>query len=88
MFTLAQKILRHRKSLKTSNPPVVFCVRCGSTNLDQNSLTEIMCYDCENTIPWNGDLFSIRRGLDPSAESDVTDALEGAERRTAKARVN
>ena len=45
MFTLAQKILRHRKSLKTSNPPVVFCVRCGATNLDQDSLTESMCYD-------------------------------------------
>lgn len=47
-------------SLK-KNQPVVFCVNCGSTNLDQNSTSEIQCYNCRVKGIWNGKKFGVAR---------------------------
>jgi len=41
--------------------PVVFCVKCGSTHIDQNFLTELRCYECGNTLAWDGSKFGINR---------------------------
>jgi len=76
---------RHDETYRESRP-VVFCVRCGSTRLDQNSITELRCYDCGNTLPWDGTLFGIRRR--PEYPEDVTQAFRNADRKTAKSRVN
>lgn len=41
----------YRESVANGSLPVVFCVKCGSTRIDQNSLTELRCYECANTLP-------------------------------------
>lgn len=56
-----KKLATHRRTLKENSLPVVFCVQCGGTCIDQNSLTELRCYTCDSRMPWNADLFSIRR---------------------------
>lgn len=78
------KIRRHNQTFNDFRP-VVFCVRCGSTRVDQNSLTQLRCYDCDNTTAWNGLLFSIRRD---KSTSDVTRAFDNADRATARGRAN
>lgn len=40
---------------------VIFCVNCGSTNLDQNSINQLHCYNCRQVMTWNGFRFSIGR---------------------------
>lgn len=40
---------------------VIFCVNCGSTNIDQNSITELRCYSCHKSIVWNSFSFGIAR---------------------------
>lgn len=70
---------RHRKSAGQFRP-VVFCVKCGSTRIDQNSSTELRCYECGNTVPWDADSFSIRRWQDDVGEGDVQRAIERAGR--------
>ncbi|HLM00234.1 MAG TPA: hypothetical protein VK400_04200, partial [Pyrinomonadaceae bacterium] len=52
------------ESIKT-NKPVIFCVNCGSTNLDQNSVSQIQCYDCGNEGIWSGQKFGIAKDGDP-----------------------
>lgn len=79
------KAERHDKTYQEYKP-VVFCVRCGSTRLDQNSITQLACYDCGNTIPWDGTLFSIRRR--PKYTGDVTSAFLNADKLVARDRRN
>lgn len=81
MPDLIDRIEEHRRSLFVSRRiPVVFCVKCGSTNLDQNSVTEIRCYNCGNSAMWDSSRFSIRRGVEPNSESDVVKAVENEDR--------
>lgn len=79
------KCRRHTASYRDFRP-VVFCVQCGSTRLDQNSVTELRCYDCGNTLPWDGSKFGIRRR--PEYTEDVTRALWNAGEKSAKDRIN
>ena len=71
------KLKRHRESIKNS-VPIIFCVRCGATFVDQNFPTELRCYECGTTMPWNSKKFSIRRGLD--AAHDVISAFNELEK--------
>lgn len=70
------KLETHRDSIR-EHKPIVFCVKCGSTRIDQNSINELRCYDCENTMVWDASKFSIRRYLDEFGESDVRRAIQG-----------
>ena len=54
------RLTKFRKSIN-ENLPIVFCVKCGSTHLDQNSIDELRCYDCGNRMEWNAKRFSIAR---------------------------
>jgi hypothetical protein len=65
--TFGDSIKKHRS--------IVFCVKCGSTCIDQNSIDELRCYHCGNSLAWNGYSFSISRELD---FSDITHALTTA----------
>jgi hypothetical protein len=61
-----------------SKIPVLFCVNCGSINLDQNSVFQIQCYDCRQKAFWNGLKFAIARGGHPHDVLQlVTPAQEG-----------
>jgi hypothetical protein len=53
--------------------PIVFCVQCGSTSIDQNFINELRCYKCGNSLAWNGYRFSISREQD---FSDITHSLQ------------
>lgn len=76
-MNIRQKCRRHDETIKTSRP-VVFCARCGSTRIDQNSVVELVCYDCGNSAPWDATRFSIRRGLSDIGAGDVLRGLENA----------
>ena len=39
--------------------PIVFCVRCGSTRVEQRTLAELSCVDCGNCLPFDGLSFSL-----------------------------
>lgn len=41
--------------------PVLFCLNCGSIELDQNDVFSIECYNCHQTSLWNGLKFGITR---------------------------
>lgn len=56
---------------------MVFCVNCGSTSIDQNYIAELRCYNCGNTIAWNGFRFGIMRDGDVD---DVIKAISSAYR--------
>ena len=60
---------------------IVYCVRCGSTNIDQNSLHELHCCDCDNRLAWDGLSFGIARiwGVDLEEER-CTPTTDDAER--------
>jgi hypothetical protein len=64
IVTTFQKSVQHRK-------PVIFCVQCGSTSIDQNSIDELRCYNCGNTLTWNAYRFSVYQ-----YESDITLSLK------------
>ncbi len=60
-LTVTEKVERFTKSV-TEHLPVVFCVNCGSTHLDQNFISQIRCYDCGNVSnKWDGNKFGIAR---------------------------
>ena len=60
---------------------VVCCVRCGSTNVDQNSLDELHCYECGNCLAWDGLVFTIARTLGVDLEDQrCTPTADDAER--------
>jgi hypothetical protein len=59
--SVKERLERHAECLREERYPVVFCVRCGSTHIDQNSLTELRCYDCGNTLAWDGSRFGVNR---------------------------
>ncbi len=44
-----------------SGPAVVFCVRCGSSKIDQPALDRLVCEDCHNSIAWDGLSFGLAR---------------------------
>jgi hypothetical protein len=72
--TPKEKIERFLKS-KDEHLPVIFCVRCGSTHLDQNFIDELRCYECGNVSRhWNGKKFSIARNI---KVQDVVRAVRG-----------
>lgn len=77
--TEAEKMRQHRESIVLFKP-IVFCVKCGSTCIDQNSSTELRCYECGNTVPWDSGSFSIRRWSDEFGEGDAQRAIERAAR--------
>lgn len=68
------KIARHNRRL-ADHKPIVFCAACGSTMVDQWSLTLIRCSDCGNEAPWDATHFGIRRGDDEIGAADVDDHL-------------
>lgn len=51
----------------------IFCVNCGSTRLDQNSLYELKCYNCNQGTFWNSLRFGVARQI--SSIADVRNAL-------------
>lgn len=55
-----------------SNQNVLFCVRCGSSVVDQNSIDSLRCVNCGNTALWNGHRFGIARN---ASLDDVASAL-------------
>lgn len=55
--------------------PVVFCVQCGSTSVDQNFINELRCYECGNSLAWNGYRFSISREQEFDDISSALDAV-------------
>jgi len=59
--SVKERLERHAECLAEERYPVVFCVRCGSTHVDQNFLTELRCYDCGNTLAWDGLKFGVNR---------------------------
>lgn len=67
----ADRLKRHVMTVREGYLPVVFCVKCGSTVIDQNSPDELRCYTCQNTMAWDNSLFSINRDV---ARSGITDA--------------
>lgn len=40
---------------------ILVCVKCGSTVVDQNTLKELRCNSCGNTLPWDGTKFTVAR---------------------------
>lgn len=53
--------------------PIIFCVKCGSLEVEQNSLHALQCLNCRNTLFWNGYRFSIAR--ENYAEEDAKSAF-------------
>lgn len=47
----------------------VFCVACGSRNVDQNSVFKLRCANCGNEMVWDATRFGIAR------RSDENDAI-------------
>ena len=62
---------RHRQR------PIIFCVKCGSLEVEQNSVNVIQCLNCRNQIFWNGYRFSIAR--ENWAEEDAALSFTTAE---------
>ena len=58
-----KQLIKFKQSIK-EQVPVVFCVKCGSTHVDQNSINELRCYDCGNRLKWDARKFSISRNKD------------------------
>jgi ribosomal protein L37AE/L43A len=57
---------------------MVVCVKCGSTEIDQNDLNLLKCYTCGNTMPWNAaEKFAVIRigTLDNETNKKVIDAM-------------
>lgn len=76
VVTLVEKVQKHERCLNDQRFPVVFCVNCGSTYLDQNFLDELRCYDCGNTLAWDGTKFSVNRwATDPKDSDRLCDAI-------------
>jgi hypothetical protein len=75
-MTPKEKLEKFQKDIKRGHA-IVFCVRCGSTIIDQNSKTELHCYDCGNTLLWDADRFSVAR--DGAPADDAASAFEGFE---------
>jgi hypothetical protein len=78
-MTNAEKLQNHRESYAKCKP-LVICAKCGGTNLDQNSITELRCYTCDNSMPFDATKFSIRRYDGPEGEDDVMDAFITADK--------
>lgn len=74
-----ERMKRHVECIADGRFPVVFCVRCGSTCIDQNFIHELRCYDCGNSLPWDGLKFSINRyaadATDPGRLNDAARAF-------------
>ena len=62
----------------TEQVPIIFCVGCGSTHVDQNSINELRCYNCGNRLDWDARRFSISRNKDLR---DVVTAIKNCKRR-------
>ena len=77
---IGKKLQRFQDSLQ-ARKKVVFCVKCGSTNVGQDSLHQLRCHDCGNTLEWDGLSFGIVT-TDESSEA-TTEAVEAFRRRAA-----
>lgn len=53
--------------------PMVFCVNCGSLEVEQTAVHALDCLNCNNRLFWNGYRFSIAR--ERYAEEDVASAI-------------
>jgi hypothetical protein len=71
---IGRKLEKFAKQIIADSPttPVVFCLNCGSVNIDQNSVSQLQCYDCREVSLWNGRKFGIARG---GHLNDVRNAL-------------
>jgi hypothetical protein len=56
--------------------PTIFCVKCGSLEIEQNAVHVLQCLNCRNTLFWNGYRFSIAR--ENYAEHDAISAFTTA----------
>jgi predicted RNA-binding Zn-ribbon protein involved in translation (DUF1610 family) len=54
------KLKQFAESIK-SNQPIVFCVKCGSTLIDQTAIYKLSCLTCGNSTLWDGYNFAIAR---------------------------
>lgn len=41
--------------------PIVFCAKCGSTNIDHKPAGRLTCFNCNNATHWSPDRFRIAR---------------------------
>lgn len=46
---------------RQSYSPTIFCVKCGSTKIEQNAIHKLECMECRNAILWNGYKFAVAR---------------------------
>jgi ribosomal protein L37AE/L43A len=65
-----EQLEKFRETVKTQKN-IVVCVQCGSTAIDQYSVSTIQCSDCGNVWIWDAKRFTIARN------ADETDAAEG-----------
>jgi hypothetical protein len=63
------KLKEFSSSIRKSQP-TVFCVKCGSTEVDQNAIYKLRCINCGNFGLWDGLSFAIAR--DGSAYNAVS----------------
>jgi hypothetical protein len=54
------KLKQFAESIK-SNQPIVFCVKCGSTLIDQTAIYKLSCLTCGNFTLWDGYNLAIAR---------------------------
>ena len=76
-MTPEEKLQKFQEDIKRRHA-VVFCVRCGSTAIDQNFRSELRCYDCGNTLLWDADRFSVARDISP--DHDAASAFRSFEK--------
>lgn len=72
-----EKLARFERSLEDRRP-IAFCVRCGSTRVDQVAIYKLRCSECDNSALWDGFSFSIAR---EGNISDVESAISNLETR-------
>jgi len=76
-----EKLEQFEKDKSNGHQPIVFCVQCGSTIIDQNFSNQIRCYNCNNHSIWDSDKFSIAR---EGNHHDAISAFKDIEERKVK----
>jgi len=71
------KLKEFAESIKTRKP-IVFCVQCGSTSIDQTAIYKLECSNCGAHALWDGFTFGIARD---GGEHDAKSSFENRESR-------
>ncbi len=71
--SIADRLIKFKNEMQRMRN-FLFCVKCGSTNIDQNFSDQLKCSDCSNISVWDSSRFSVaREGLE---ESDASAAFQ------------